>query len=380
MTNSETLQAIIADRRALHKIPEASLEESKTATYLEQQLVAMGYAPERIVETGVYVYIPGTEGNKTYAFRADMDALPLQEENNTAYASKHPGYMHACGHDGHMAILLGLARALKNKTLKENILLIFQPAEENIGGAKLICDAGLLKEHQVDAIFGLHLFPTVPEGVIAYKAGAMMATNAEVNVDVIGQSGHGAMPHTAKDSLVVAAELLLAYQTIISRSVNPFETAVVSFGKMEGGTIRNVVAGSARLEGTLRAFSMETLDLLMARIQSINTGFSQAHQVKIQTEFNFCYPPVLNDEILTEKIHHAFADFKTQPAEPSAGAEDFSFYQQEVPGFFFFLGTRNEEQGLIAPLHNSKFDFNEEVLGVGVDAFLAIAESFHAFE
>lgn len=207
-----------------------------------------------------------------------------------------------------------------------------------------------------------------------------MATNAEVNVDVIGQSGHGAMPHTAKDSLVVAAELLLAYQTIISRSVNPFETAVVSFGKMEGGTIRNVVAGSARLEGTLRAFSMDTLDLLMARIQSINTGFSQAHQVKIQTEFNFCYPPVLNDEILTEKIHHAFADFKTQPAEPSAGAEDFSFYQQEVPGFFFFLGTRNEEQGLIAPLHNSKFDFNEEVLGVGVDAFLAIAESFHAFE
>lgn len=207
-----------------------------------------------------------------------------------------------------------------------------------------------------------------------------MATNAEVNVDVIGQSGHGAMPHTAKDSLVVAAELLLAYQTIISRSVNPFETAVVSFGKMEGGTIRNVVAGSARLEGTLRAFSMDTLDLLMARIQSINTGFSQAHQVKIQTEFNFCYPPVLNDEILTKKIHHAFADFKTHPAEPSAGAEDFSFYQQEVPGFFFFLGTRNEEQGLIAPLHNSKFDFNEEVLGVGVDAFLAIAESFHAFE
>lgn len=380
MTNSETLQAIIADRRALHQIPEASLEESKTATYIEQQLSAMGYAPKRILETGVYVYIPGTEGNKTYAFRADMDALPLLEENKTAYQSKHPGFMHACGHDGHMAILLGLARALKNKVVKENILLIFQPAEENIGGAKLICDAGLLREHHVDAIFGLHLFPTVPEGVIAYKAGAMMATNAEVNVDVIGQSGHGAMPHTAKDSLVVAAELLLAYQTIVSRSVNPFETAVVSFGKLTGGTIRNVVAGSARLEGTLRAFSMDTLDLLMARIQSINTGFSQAYQVKIQTEFNFCYPPVLNDEALTEKIHHAFAAFKTQPAEPSAGAEDFSFYQQEVPGFFFFLGTRNEKEGLIAPLHNNKFNFNEEVLGVGVEAFLAIAKSFHAFE
>lgn len=380
MTNSETLQAIIADRRALHQIPEASLEEIKTAAYIEKTLLELGYEPKRILETGVYVYMPGTIGNKTYAFRADMDALPLQEESDAAYASKHQGYMHACGHDGHMAILLGLARALKNKTLKENILLIFQPAEENIGGAKLICDAGLLRKHQVDAIFGLHLFPTIPEGVIAYKAGAMMATNAEVNVDVIGQSGHGAMPHTAKDSLVVAAELLLAYQTIVSRSVNPMEAAVVSFGKLTGGTIRNIVAGSARMEGTLRAFSMETLDLLMERIQSINMGFSQAHQVKIQTEFNFCYPPVLNDEALTEKIHHAFADFKTQPAEPSAGAEDFSFYQQEVPGFFFHLGTKSEEKGFTAPLHNNKFDFDEEVLGVGVDAFLAIAESFNVFE
>lgn len=380
MTNSDTLQAIIADRRALHQIPEASLEEFKTAAYIEKELLELGYEPKRIVETGVYVYIPGTEGNKTYAFRADMDALPLQEESDKTYQSKHPDMMHACGHDGHMAILLGLARALKNKIAKENILLIFQPAEENIGGAKLICDAGLLREHHVDAIFGLHLFPTVPEGVIAYKAGAMMATNAEVNVDVIGKSGHGAMPHTAKDSLVVAAELLLAYQTIVSRSVNPFDTAVVSFGKISGGTIRNIVAGSARMEGTLRAFSMENLELLMERIQSINTGFSQAYQVKIQTEFNFCYPPVINDEALTEKIHEAFAEFNTQPAQPSAGAEDFSFYQQEVPGFFFHLGTRNEEKGLIAPLHNNKFDFNEEVLGIGVDAFMAIAESFHVFE
>ena len=380
MTSSQPLQAIIADRRALHQIPEESLEETKTAAYIEKELLTLGYEPNRILETGVYVYMPGSTGNKTYAFRADMDALPLLEESGVSYASKHKGYMHACGHDGHMAILLGLARALKNKPLKENILLIFQPAEENIGGAKLICDAGLLRQYEVDAIFGLHLFPTVAEGIIAYKAGAMMATNAEVNVDVIGQTGHGAMPHMAKDSLVVAAELLLAYQTIVSRSVNPMDTAVVSFGKLEGGTIRNIVAGSARLEGTLRAFSKDNLDLLMERIQSINSGFSQAYQTKIQTEFNFCYPPVINDEALTENIHKAFADFKTQPAEPSAGAEDFSFYQQEVPGFFFFLGTRNEKEGLVAPLHNNKFNFNEEVLGVGVDAFLSIAKQFGAFE
>jgi amidohydrolase len=380
MTNSDILQAVITDRRALHQIPEESLAEIKTAAYLEKKLLELGYEPKRILETGVYVYMPGTSGNKTYAFRADMDALPLLEESDIPYASKHKGMMHACGHDGHMAILLGFARALKNKPLRENILLIFQPAEENIGGAKLICDAGLLRQYNVDAIFGLHLFPTVPEGVIAYKAGAMMATNAEVNVDVIGQSGHGAMPHTAKDSLVVAAELLLAYQTIVSRNVNPMDTAVVSFGKMSGGTIRNIVAGSARLEGTLRAFSMENLELLMERIQSINTGFSQAYQTKIQTEFNFCYPPVINDEALTENIHKAFANFKTQPAQPSAGAEDFSFYQQEVPGFFFFLGTRNEKEGLVSPLHNSKFNFNEEILGLGVDAFLSIAKQFGAFE
>jgi hippurate hydrolase len=380
MIDSNALQAIITDRRALHRIPEDSLEEVKTSAYIEEQLKEMGYKPQRILETGVYVFIPGSAGNKTYAFRADMDALPLTEKSDIDYVSQHPGYMHACGHDGHMAILLGLARALKEKTIKENILLIFQPAEENIGGAKLICDAGLLRQYQVNAIFGLHLFPTVPEGVIAYKAGAIMATNAEVNVDVIGQTGHGAMPHTAKDSLVVAAEVLLAYQSIVSRSINPFDTAVVSFGRMEGGTIRNVVAGSARLEGTLRAFSMENLELLMERIQSINTGLAQAHQVKIKTEFNFCYPPVLNDEALTEKVHQAFASFKTQPAQPSAGAEDFSFYMQEVPGFFFHLGTRNEETGLTAPLHNNKFNFNEEVLGVGVNAFLSIAKEFEAIE
>jgi len=379
MINSTLLQATIQDRRALHQIPESSLEETKTANYIESQLKEMGYAPKRILETGVYVFIPGSQGHKTYAFRADMDALPLMEENDKEYKSQHQGYMHACGHDGHMAILLGFARALQGKKMKENILLIFQPAEENIGGAKLICDAGLLKDYQVDAIFGLHLFPTVPEGVIAYKAGAMMATNAEVNVDVIGQTGHGAQPHTAKDSLVIAAELLLAYQSIVSRSVNPFDTAVVSFGRMEGGTIRNIVAGSARLEGTLRAFSAENLDLLIERIQTINDGISLAHQVDINTEFNFCYPAVINNEELTERIQEAFAAFETQPALPSAGAEDFSFYMQEVPGFFFHLGTGNEEKGFTAPLHNNRFDFNERVLGVGVAAFISIAEHLEVF-
>lgn len=379
MIDSTLLHSTIQDRRALHQIPEASMKETKTAAYIENQLKAMGYEPKRILETGVYVYMPGTEGHKTYAFRADMDALPLQEDSHKEYASQHKGMMHACGHDGHMAILLGLARALKDKARKENLLLIFQPAEENIGGAKLICDAGLLKEYHVDAIFGLHLFPTVPEGVIAYKSGAMMATNAEVNVDVIGKSGHGAQPHTAKDSLLIAAELLLAYQSIVSRSVNPLDTAVVSFGRMEGGTIRNIVAGSARLEGTLRAFSSETLDLLIERIQTINDGVSLAHQVDINTEFNFCYPPVINNEELTEKIQEAFAAFETQPAVPSAGAEDFSFYMQEVPGFFFHLGTRNEEKHFTAPLHNSQFDFNEKVLGIGVAALISIAEHLEVF-
>ncbi len=380
MVDSTLLHATIQDRRALHRIPEASMKETKTAAYIEKQLKDMGYEPKRILETGVYVYMPGTEGHKTYAFRADMDALPLQEDSSKDYASQHRGMMHACGHDGHMAILLGFARALKGKSLKENLLLIFQPAEENIGGAKLICDAGLLKEYHVDAIFGLHLFPTVPEGVIAYKSGAMMATNAEVNVDIIGQTGHGAMPHTAKDSLLIAAELLLAYQTIVSRNVNPLEAAVVSFGRLEGGTIRNIVAGSARLEGTLRAFSAENLDLLIERIQTINDGISLAHQVDINTEFNFCYPPVINNKELTEKIQEAFAAFETQPAVPSAGAEDFSFYMQEVPGFFFHLGTKNEERHFTAPLHNSQFDFNENVLGVGVAAFVSIAEHLEVFK
>lgn len=221
-------------RRELHQIPELGLEEYKTCAYIGEKLKEFGLHPFTIAKTGVYVYIDAGS-DETYAFRADMDALEAEEENDVEYSSKHPGKMHACGHDGHMAMLLGLAKVLsKTENIKKNILLIFQPAEEGPGGAKIITESGIFEKYNVKGIFGIHLFPTLDEGIIASKAGPFMAQSGEIDVIIKGEGGHGGMPHNAIDSILVASKFLSSCQSIISRSISPLETAVISFGKIRG--------------------------------------------------------------------------------------------------------------------------------------------------
>ncbi len=363
-------------RRHLHRIPETGFEEFKTNAYLRATLESMGYKPIDVCQTGLLVYIKGEDSSETYAFRTDIDALNIEEETGVEFESQHKGKMHACGHDGHMATMLGFAHYLIDKKLKKSILLIFQPAEEGPGGAQFIVKDGILKKYNVKAIFGLHLFPTLPEGVIATKAGALMAQTGEIDIDIKGKSGHGAMPHATIDTLLITSKLLEAYQSIISRNISPMSNAVLTFGKMVGGSARNIIAEHVRIEGTARTFSREEFDFLMTRLKEINRGFEKAFGVEIKEDIRPLYPAVYNSPKLFESFKNAVSNMDFREAEAVMLAEDFAYYQEAVDGLFFFLGTQNDEVGYNNPLHNCRFNFVEEVLVEGVKVYISLLKEF----
>jgi hippurate hydrolase len=362
-------------RRELHQIPELGLEEYKTSAYIGEKLREFGLHPFTIAKTGIYVYIDAGS-DETYAFRADMDALESEEENDVEYASKHPGKMHACGHDGHMAMLLGLAKILsQTENIKKNVLLIFQPAEEGPGGAKIITESGIFEKYNVKGIFGIHLFPNLDEGIIASKAGPLMAQSGEIDVIIKGEGGHGGMPHNAIDSILVASKFLSSCQSIISRSISPLETAVISFGKIRGGSARNIVAEKTHIEGTVRTFSKDTFEIIKKRILQISRGLEESFGVEISVDLEPYYPPVINDKNLynkiAEKVH-------IEETDPVMLAEDFSYYQERIPGVFYFLGSRNIERDFDYPLHSCNFNFDESILLKGVEHYVNILTALEA--
>lgn len=366
-------------RQNLHRIPELAFEEVKTSRYIADSLQEIGIDfEEKVVGTGVIALIKGKEGKRTIAFRADMDALEMEEKNELEYKSMHEGKMHACGHDGHMAMLLGLATYLeKNKeALIDNVMLIFQPAEEGLGGALPIVEAGYL--NKVDEIYGIHIYPGVAEGKIGVKAGPMMSQTGEFDIFIKGISGHGAMPHTAIDSIVVAAQMISGLQTIASRSINPIEPSVVTIGKMAAGERRNVIAGEAVLEGTIRAFSQGVYDKMKAEIDSYAKGLQLIHKCQINLVFRDMYPAVDNDKYLTEEFINSQEAGMIEEIQPVMLAEDFSYYQRAVPGVFFFLGSGSHE--FKYSLHNNSFNFNEDILEVGLKAYINILKQRGALE
>lgn len=368
-------ESIKRHRRYLHTIPELGFEEFKTSKYIREQLELLGYNPITVLNTGLLVFIEGTEP-ETYAFRADIDALPIQEETGVEFASTHDGCMHACGHDGHTSILLGFAEYLKDFKPKKNILLIFQPAEEGPGGAKFIVDEGYLSKYNVKAVFGLHLFPSLAEGVIGTKPGPFMAQTGEIDIIIRGKSGHGAMPHTTIDTVLITAKLIEAYQSIVSRNVSPLDSAVLTFGKIEGGGARNIIAETVKIEGTCRTFSKELFEKIVKRMEDIHRGFELAYGVEITSDIRPMYPPVVNTPYLYEKFRNATQDFEYVELEPVMLAEDFAYYQEAVSGLFFFLGVKNEELGYANPLHNCGFNFVEEVLVEGVKVYSKLLKEF----
>ena len=373
---------IIEIRRDLHRIPEAGFEEYKTSEYIKNYLTAFGISFEEVAQTGIVGFVKGSVGEKTIAFRADMDALSMTELTELEFCSEHEGFMHGCGHDGHMAMLLGLAKYLSENQgqLLDNVLLIFQPAEEGPGGAEVIIKEGIFDKYKVDEIYGIHLYPEVYQGKIAIKEGPLMAMTGEFDIVIKGEGGHGAIPHKALDAVIIAAEFISQVQTIISRNINPIDPAVLTIGRMEAGERRNIIAEKAVLEGTLRAFSENVYNKVKERVYDFKKGFELSYGCTIEVEFRDMYPPVYNDSRLVQRIIENDKECTYELIEPQMISEDFSYYQKSAPGVFMFLGTKNPEKNFVFPLHNSKFNFDEEVLLLGIQSYVRILENNGSFE
>ena len=378
MDLSFLLDDIVKNRRALHQIPETALEEFKTKEYLKNYLISIGLEPQEIVETGLFVYIEGKDKENCIAFRSDIDALNIKEETGAEFESKHIGKMHACGHDGHMTTLLAFAKYLTTiQPLDKSVLLIFQPAEESPGRAKDIVETGLLKKYNVKAIYGMHLFPELPEGTVASKEGPFFAQAALMTTTITGKSGHGAMPHKTIDPLMAFTKIVDGYQTIVSRNLSPFDPGVVTIGKFCGGSAQNIIADTVNFWGTIRTFKEENTEFIIERIKEIHRGVELSYRVKIDEKIDIVYPPVINDKELYKKFVDTMKDMNYVEHEALTISEDFAYYQKEVPGVFMLLGTRSEEKGFIHPLHSCHFNFDEKVLLKGVEAFARILESYN---
>ncbi len=380
MAYESLLASLKRHRRALHQVPEIGFDLPKTYRYVYNELKQLGYDPKPIAQSGLYVIKKGF-GKETIAFRADMDALRVFEQTDVDFRSRHQGFMHACGHDGHMAILLAFAEHIAPiSSLSQNILLLFQPAEEGPGGAKLILDTGLFETHHVTHVFGLHLYPNLEKGIIGLVDGPMMARNGEFSVTVYGKSAHGAQPHLASDSVLIAAQLIVQYQSIISRLVNPLMPAVISVGTISGGEARNIIAKEVHLEGTIRTFDDGVYHAIKQAFARLHEGMEKIHDVQITCDIKDYYPPVINH---SELFHHAQSILETsayQLIEPMMLSEDFSYYQHHAKGLFVMLGSKDEEKGFIHPLHSCYFNFDESILLKGVEWFDRLCRFYHVYE
>lgn len=359
---------IIDDRRALHRIPELELSLPKTMAYLRAQLQPLSCRIFSPVEHSLCAWFD-FGADHAIAFRADCDALPIPEQNTDDFASTHPGRMHACGHDGHMAILLELARRLDRKpSLHHNVLLIFQAGEESPGGALDICRSGVLEQHGVRAIFGLHLWPALEKGVLFSRKGELMAHASEVTVDISGKSCHLAKASDGIDAMSAAVEL--HHRVAQAEAAFPDHIyRMLKFGRMHSGTARNAVAAQAHLEGSLRAFQDAVFDSLKHSLHAIAADIEQKIGCRIQITMSQGYPAVMNPEALYDTVQ-ALVPFRTL-SQPTMTAEDFSWYQRYVPGMFFFLGM-----GDSPALHTDHFCFDESILVKGADFFEQLADSF----
>lgn len=369
-------------RRDLHQIPELGFDLFKTSAYIKEQLDQMSIPYRTVAKTGIVALIEGANPGPTLALRADMDALPIAEETGLPFASTN-GNMHACGHDAHVAILLGAAKILKAKStlFNGNLKLLFQPGEEGYGGAAEMIADGCLDNPAVDAVYGLHvgqIFPEVKAGQVGIREGAILAAATAFSVEVKGKSTHGALPHLGVDSIVVAAEMITSLQKIVSREMDPLSTAVLTVGKIEGGEAINIVTPKVIFSGDFRTLHETDRQYITRRLGEMCGSIAAANRAEAQVEIMGGYPPTLNDPVYTGKVIEAAAkvvgaDNVLNLEKPNMGTEDMSLYLEKVPGAFFVIGTGNEQKGITYPHHNSRFDIDEEVLWVGPALFTALA-------
>ena len=375
---------IVEWRRHLHQRPELGFQEQLTAQFIAQKLQEWGIEHQTgIAKTGIVATISSDRPGPVLAIRADMDALPIQEENDVPYCSQHDGIMHACGHDGHTAIALGTAYYLAQhrERFAGTVKIIFQPAEDGPGGAKPMVEAGVLKNPDVDAIIGLHLWNNLPLGTVGVRSGALMAAVESFHCKILGKGGHGAMPHQTVDSIVVSAQIVNALQTIVARNVDPIESAVVTVGKLHAGTALNVIADTASMSGTVRYFNPKFEGYFEQRIEQVIAGICQSQGANYEFEYSRLYPPTINNPQMAELVRSIALDVVETPAGivpecQTMGGEDMSFFLQAVPGCYFFLGSANPDKDLAYPHHHPRFNFDETALETGVEMFVRCVEKF----
>ncbi len=378
-------------RRHLHQYPELGFREDLTAQFISHKLTHWGVEHETgIATTGIVALIHGTrpvspdrDKPPVLAIRADMDALPVQERNDVWYRSRHEGKMHACGHDGHVAIALGTVKYLSEHrdSFSGTVKVIFQPAEEGPGGAAPMIEAGVLKSPDVDAIVGLHIWNNLPVGTVGVRPGPLMAAVETFDLNISGKGGHGALPHQTVDSIVVASQVVTALQTIVARNVDPIDAAVVTVGTFQAGTALNVIADSAQLSGTVRYFNPKLVGAIEHRVDQIIDHTCQMHGATYSLDYKRLYPATVNDPAIAALVRSIAEEVVETPMGivpdcQTMGGEDMSYFLQSVPGCYFFLGSANPEKGLAYPHHHPRFNFDESVLVRGVEIFARCVETF----
>ncbi len=373
--NQEIIDRVISLRRYFHRNPELGMEEYNTSKKVAQILEELGLrVKSNIANTGVMGYLEGGRDGRTVLLRADMDALPIHEENDLPYSSQVPGKMHACGHDAHTAILLGVAMVLAEQKdkIRGNVKFIFQPAEETVGGAEKMIKEGVIEEFsRADFTLGLHMDSSIPTGEITLALGASNASSDMLSIIIEGKGTHGASPHTGIDVILMAGQLLSNLQGIISRNISPVEPAVLTIGVIKGGSAANVIPERVELEGILRTMDKEVRDICIDKIKDHLDGLVIAHGGSYKLDVRAGYPPLVNNKDIAEYIvkhgMEILGDNKVHIFEkPRMGVEDFAYFLQEIPGVFWYLGCRNEEKGIIYPGHNPKFNIDEEAMVSGI--------------
>ncbi len=376
---------LIKDRRALHQRPELSYHEVATSDFVASRLEALGIETKRGVGgTGVLGVLRGAREGKVVALRADMDGLPVEEMADVEFRSKVKGVMHACGHDTHVAMLLGAARILaeNKKELEGTVKFLFQPAEEHggRGGALPMIEEGVMRNPRVDYVFGLHISGNRSVGEFGVRAGAMMAAPDTFRIRIVGRGGHGSAPHETVDPVYIAAHMILALQGISARMIDPVRPFVISVGSVHSGTKENIIPDEARLDGTIRTLDERTRRLAKAKVEEVAKGVCKVFGAKAEIEFEKdAYPVTVNDAWVTEKaagVLAGVAGMKVKRIEPILGGEDFSRFLLEAPGMFYFLGTKNPLKGCVYPNHSSKFKVDEEVLKYGAASLAMLAVEF----
>jgi amidohydrolase len=378
------LPEFIGFREHIHSHPELSFQEKETAAFISSKLTAWGIPHQTgLAGTGIVALIEGKNpGSRILALRADMDALPINEENAVPYRSQNEGVMHACGHDVHSACLLGAARILQEhrEELEGTIKLIFQPGEEkHPGGASLLIAEGVLENPRPEAIIALHVYPHLPYGKVGFRAGQYMASADEIYITVKGRGGHAALPHQTIDPVVMSAQVILALQQVISRHCNPLQPSVLSFGKIQGGMAGNVIPNEVRLEGTLRCMDETWRARAHELIRHQTIGICRAMGGDADVEIPMGYPSLFNDPAVTERVkglaQQALGKDHVVELDLRMAAEDFSFYTHQVPGCFFRIGT-SFEGNYVMPVHNARFDIHAPAIGIGVRMFCEAAMNY----